>query len=428
MTLTATDSLQHWLAYIESIHPTEIELGLGRIEQVAERLGLLQPQAHVITVAGTNGKGSCVAALEALAAASDLRIGSYTSPHFIHYAERIKLDAKPAVDASICQAFAAIELSRAEISLSYFEYSTLAALHVFAQQRLDVIVLEVGLGGRLDAVNIIDADIAIVTSIALDHADWLGTDLSRIATEKAGIFRTDRWAICADVEAPASIKQYANEIQAKLLWADQDFKLQSCQQGLQLKLQQPIQQSLCLPLVQLPHNSIVAAVQAMALLGKLATESACRLALGQLSLAGRGQRVSWQGIKLMLDVAHNPAAVQRLAEQLQQSPPLGRVVVITAMMADKELAEILSFLVPLAEEILCCELVDNPRAASAADLGAEVGGLTKNSDFTCIPRCYGSVAEALNDAKDRYSSEDLVVVMGSFFTVSDAMKVLELTV
>lgn len=428
MTLTATDSLQQWLAYIESIHPTEIELGLGRIKQVADRLGLLRPQAQVITVAGTNGKGSCVATLEALAAVSDLHIGSYTSPHFIHYGERIKLDAKPTNDASICQAFAAIEHARAEISLSYFEYSTLAALHVFAQQSLDIIVLEVGLGGRLDAVNIIDADISIVTSIALDHADWLGPDLSHIATEKAGIFRTDRWAICAHAEAPTSIKQYVDNIQAKLLWAEQDFQLEIDSQGLKLSLQQPVQQTLCLPEVQLPHNSIVAAVQALALLELLPPESACQAALAQLSLAGRGQRVSWQGLKLMLDVAHNPAAVERLAGQLQQSPPLGRVVVITAMMADKELAEILKFLAPLAAEILCCDLANNPRAASAAELQLEVCRLAETGNFNCASRCHSSVAEALKDAKSRYHSEDLVVVMGSFFTVSDAMKALDLTV
>lgn len=422
MTLSAQNSLSDWLAYIESIHPAEIELGLNRVCEVARRLGLLQSTAKIITVAGTNGKGSCVASLEGLLQQAGLRCGSYTSPHFLRYNERIKVDGGNAADKDIVLAFAAIEQARAEISLSYFEYGTLAALQLFKSLPLDVLILEVGLGGRLDAVNIIDPDVAIVTSIALDHQDWLGSDINIIAREKAGIFRPARWAICADAAAPNSIKEYAAEIGAKLLWAGQEFEAELTAGHLQLALQQPQVKQLAIKASGLPINSQVAAIQALACLELLPAVALVERALMSLQLAGRGQQAQLGKTPVVLDVAHNPAAVQRLVQQLKAKPPMGQLVVIAAMMKDKDCASILSLLAPSTDEFYVCDLPGNVRAAKAVELQQQLSLLgAKASSFA-------SVAEALAKAQNTLNENDLVVVMGSFFTVGEAMAVLGLNV
>jgi len=422
MTLSVQNTLADWLGYIESIHPAEIELGLSRVSEVARRLGLLQSTAKIITVAGTNGKGSCVASLEALLRQAGLRCGSYTSPHFLHYNERIKVDGCNASDKDIVVAFTAIEQARAEISLSYFEYGTLAALQLFHSLALDVLILEVGLGGRLDAVNIIDPDVAIVTSIALDHEDWLGSDINIIGREKAGIFRSGRWAICADAEAPSSIKDYAREVDAKLLWAGQEFEAELSAGHLQLALQQPQPRQLAVKVSELPINSQVAAIQALACLGMLPAVAVVERALVSLQLAGRGQAAVLGKTPVVLDVAHNPAAVQRLARQLGATMPMGRLVVIAAMMGDKDYASILSLLAPLADEFYVCDLLGNTRAAKAAQLQQALSLVGAKAS------CFASVAAALAKAQNALNENDLLVVMGSFFTVGEAMAALGLDV
>src|SRR5690606_5945833 len=217
------DSLQAWLKWLEQCHPTEIDLGLARIHQVAERLQLLTPAARVITVAGTNGKGSCVAAVAALLRAAGLRVGVYTSPHLRRYNERIAVDNEFASDSEICAAFAAIAAACNGISLTYFEYGTLAALEIFRQRKVEVMVLEVGLGGRLDAVNILAADFAVITSIDLDHQDWLGNDREAIGAEKAGIVRAGRPLVCADPSPPASIRAAALTVGAPYYGINETF-------------------------------------------------------------------------------------------------------------------------------------------------------------------------------------------------------------
>ncbi|MDX9768438.1 MAG: Mur ligase family protein, partial [Ectothiorhodospiraceae bacterium] len=202
--------LDDWLAWMESHHPRQIELGLDRIRAVAARLGIAPRGAKVITVGGTNGKGSCVAFLEQLLRVDGRRVGAYTSPHLLRYNERVRIDGQAVADVDLCAAFRAVYAALGDISLTYFEFGTLAALWLLQQQPLDVWVLEVGLGGRLDAVNLIDADVAVITTVDLDHQDWLGPDRETIGREKAGIFRRDRWAICVDPEPPRSVVEAAS--------------------------------------------------------------------------------------------------------------------------------------------------------------------------------------------------------------------------
>ena len=219
-------TLDQWLAWQETAHRTAIDLGLERVGEVARRLGLTRPAAPVITIAGTNGKGSCVAYFEAIHQAAGRRVGAYTSPHLLRYNERVRVAGLPVTDEALCEAFARIDTARGDISLSYFEFGTLAALEVFRQQTVDVILLEVGLGGRLDAVNILDADLALITSIGLDHVEWLGEDRESIGREKAGIMRAGRPVVCGDREPPGAILAHAASVGATLYRIGEEFDVE----------------------------------------------------------------------------------------------------------------------------------------------------------------------------------------------------------
>lgn len=227
--LSSANSLNEWLSIIEAAHPTEIDLGLERVAKVAERLNLDFSRSKVITVAGTNGKGSTCAMLDSIIRASNATSGVYSSPHFLEYNERIKINGLDASDEVIVDAFCRIDQAREELSLTYFEYGTLAALIIFSDLKLDYVILEVGLGGRLDAVNIVDPDISVITSIALDHIDWLGDDIESIAREKAGIFRPNKPAVCAMSPVARSIVQHSAELNAPLYLFDQDYRLDDAQ-------------------------------------------------------------------------------------------------------------------------------------------------------------------------------------------------------
>ncbi len=415
------NTLSEWLHWQEALHPSAIDLGLDRVRMVANRLQLLQPQARVVTVAGTNGKGSCVATLEALCLATGVTVGAFTSPHFLRYNERIRINGCEVSDQQLCEAFARIDEARGDTSLTYFEFGALAALDLMQREAVEVMLLEVGLGGRLDAVNIIDADVAVVTSIALDHMDWLGSDLSTIGYEKAGVFRPLKWAICADQQAPASVGDYAHDIGA--YWVPMGLSLNALKsadgchwhwQG--MSADGRLLQERGLPLPALPLGSVAAAMQVFVLLGYALPEPVAPV-VQQLSLTGRGQRLQWQQRQLLLDVAHNPAAAELLAKRLQQEPAAA-IHCVVAMMADKDRAGVLEPLLERVQSWFVSEIPEMPRSATSQQLLADLLALQEDARVSAFP----SVAQALDEAVRQAGPDDLILVMGSFFTVAATLE------
>ncbi|WP_019529880.1 bifunctional tetrahydrofolate synthase/dihydrofolate synthase [Dasania marina] len=417
------DTLQGWLSWIESCHPSEIELGLERMGQVFQRLQTDFSKTKIITVAGTNGKGSCVAALEHLLLKAGFSVGCYTSPHFIRYNERIKVNGQEIDNQALMQSFEKVDQLRGEISLTYFEYGTLAGLDLFSTQQLDVVIMEVGLGGRLDASNIVDADIAIVTNIAIDHVDWLGSNKEVIGREKAGIFRAGKIALCGDPQPPASVQAVAQELGAIFYQRDKDFTVSV--QGQYFDWQgigtQPSDRPHIngLPLCHLPFDSVVVAIQACQLLG-LPAAAAFYQGLAQLQLAGRFQRCSYQGKELVLDVAHNPAAAAHLAQRLAQEPAQGNNYALVAMMADKDIDAILAPLANSFASWFVADLQANPRALKAQALAARIAAVG------CGPvQQSATMSEALQTALALMAAEDRLIVFGSFFTVAEIVKLID---
>lgn len=408
-------TLDEWLAWMESHHPRQIELGLERVAQVARHMALDLAGAAVVTVGGTNGKGSCVAFLDSILRAQGYRVGCYTSPHLLRYNERVRIDGTPVDDAGLCAAFAAVEQAMQGISLTYFEFGTLAALWLFQRARLDVVVLEVGLGGRLDAVNIVDADVAVLTSVDLDHQDWLGSDRESIGREKAGIFRRGRPAICVDPQPPHSVVAHAAAIGA--LW-----------QPLGAAFHYEIGEHAWswsgpglphgashrdLPLPALPLPSAAAALAALQYLPLPVSDAAIRAGLRDARLAGRFQQVHWRGVDVVLDVGHNPHAARWLAQRLAQQPRPTRAVF--AIMADKDVEAVLDALVDVIDCWHVGDLADNPRALPAAELQA----LLRARGAAVVPAA--TVEQALDAALQETGAGECMLVFGSFFTVAAAL-------
>lgn len=420
------DSLSAWLAWLEQNHPQEIDLGLARVACVAARMGLLKPSAKVVTVAGTNGKGSCVTATAALLSSAGFSVGVYTSPHLIRYNERVVVNGEMVSDEEICSTFAAIyaacqQTSDADpqvISLTYFEYGTLAALEIFRRRAVSVMVLEVGLGGRLDAVNIIDADVAVITSIALDHTDWLGDTREQIGFEKAGIMRAGKPAICADLDPPQSLLKQAVDLSAPLYLINRDFGYATQDSGWEWWNSDKRFSSN--PLPQLPLPSLAAAMQAVLLLGVEVESANAFSVLANLRVPGRFQTTTWRNRKVTLDVAHNPAATAYLAGRLaQEVPPTAKIHAVVAMMSDKDRGQSLA---NLKNRIDCWYLADLsaiPRAASVEQLRQNLHDLGLADVFS------GGVAECLDAALQQSNPDDRILVFGSFFTVSAALQVMD---
>lgn len=420
-------TLSEWLRWLESCHPTEIDLGLDRIAAVAGRLKLDLGRSRVVTVGGTNGKGSCVAALQALCIDAGVTVGAYTSPHLLRYNERICLQGQPVSDALLMSAFERVFAALQGQSLTYFEFGTLAALLIFQQQSPDIVILEVGLGGRLDAVNIIDADVSVVTSIALDHEAWLGSDREAIGFEKAGIFRPGRPAVCADPSPPASVTHWAEQIGAGLLLRGRDFDLEigggngggsngstghdNWRSGDTVSRIPGISQS------SLPQQSIAAALQVAHLLGIPQCHWTC---LSGTSLPGRFQRISYRGRSLLLDVAHNPEASGLLAERLEWQPCGGRRLALFAVMADKDIRQIIEILGGSFDEWWIASLPEVPRAASAGVVSAIAREVLSQPVEEVA-----SVSAALCEALARMAPADELVVFGSFFTVAAVLERVE---
>ncbi len=415
------DSLAAWLKWLEQSHAIEIDLGLERIRQVAERLQLLNPAARVITVAGTNGKGSCVAAVAALLRATGLHVGVYTSPHLLHYNERIAINEAFATDDEICAAFSAIAAACGDISLTYFEYGTLAALEVFRRRQVDVMVLEVGLGGRLDAVNMLAPDIAVITSIDLDHQDWLGHDREAIGAEKAGIVRPNRPLICADPEPPASILAAAKQTGAPYLGLNNAFGFTHTETGWRWWGQSPSGAPIELAGLPLPHlalPSLAAALQVAVLAGVHLADLEVNKIIGGLRLPGRFQSLDYEGVEVILDVAHNPAASAHLAQRLRATPCQGRTVALLAMMVDKDRLTSIQNLAPVIDAWYLVDISAIARAATTEQLTQDLHQLT------LAPAGVGTIVECLAAARQTLTPQDRMLVCGSFFTVAAALAVL----
>ena len=415
-------SLNDWLAWLEQSHPQEIDLGLDRIRQVAKRLQLLTPSAQVVTVAGTNGKGSCVTALAALLRHAGMKTGVFTSPHLLHYCERINVDGAPVSEQDVCEAFEAISLACEGLSLTYFEYGTLAALKIFDKYQVDVMLLEVGLGGRLDAVNIIDADIAIITSIELDHQDWLGNDRESIGYEKAGIIRSFKPMICADPNPPKSVQETAKKLAAESYFINEDFSFEAESETWSWKGKGHAQQPLILADLQLPAlplPSLAAALQAAGLLGvDICTLDISGL-LSNLRVPGRFQRLTYRDRQFILDVAHNPAATEYLANRLTHTPYTGRTFGIVAMMADKDRSNSLGNLTHVINSWYLVDLSQQPRAATCEQLSQDLAQLSVSVTGQ------GEMADCINQAIEASQREDRIVIFGSFYTVAAALIVLD---
>lgn len=417
-----SDTLERWLTRLESLHPSEIELGLERVSAVADRLGLLEGFPCLITVAGTNGKGSCVAAMEALLLEQGHSVGTYTSPHLLRYNERIRIDGHEAEDAAICRAFEQIERARDGISLTYFEFGTLAALLLFRAAQPDVVVLETGLGGRLDAVNILDADVAVISSIGLDHQQWLGGDREAIGREKAGIFRRGHPVVCVEPDPPHSVMEAARVLGCpwygpggKLQWQRQDDAWSwqgEDAEGRPFALNG-------LPLPSLALSNVAAALQALALTPYRLDATVVARVLPGLQLAGRRQRlfdVRHQR-HVMLDVAHNEQAAQALARALKRLEWPGRIHLVLAMMADKDHAAFYRAL-ESGIDFWYITRVEQPRCLPAESL---LGRLTELG-ATGVRGPYADVPAAYDDACRFSGADDLILVCGSFYTVSAMMQ------
>jgi dihydrofolate synthase/folylpolyglutamate synthase len=413
------DSLAGWLQWQEGLHPLTIDLGLERVAAVYDALNPQHLKPLTVTVAGTNGKGSCVAYLEAFYKAQGYRVGAYTSPHILRYNERIKIAGEPVSDAQICAAFARIESVRDQQSLSYFEFGTLAALDIFWRSELDIQILEVGLGGRLDAVNIVDPDIAIITSIGIDHVYWLGDTREAIGREKAGIFRTGTPAIVSDSEPPAAVIQTANEKNALLYCLGQQFRYRKQSSTWDWAAGNRRIGGLPEPALKGEHQyrNASAAILATELLSDRLPVSAdaIRQGLATVQLAGRFQLIAGDN-PIILDVGHNPAAVQTLVDYLAAYFHGRRIHAIFAMMKDKDISGVLEIMKPVVYDWFFAPLA-NPRAATETAMRE----LFLQSAVSKVCFGYTGFADAFSAAKNQAQPDDVLLVFGSFFLVSDCL-------
>ncbi len=419
---TPPTTLQEWLAWQETLHVREIDLGLERVRAVAERMDLHRPSCTVVSVAGTNGKGSSVAMLSACLRAAGYRVGTYTSPHLLRYNERIRLDHRPVDDARLCRAFERIDCARAEIPLTYFEFGTLAALDVFAEARPDVVVLEVGLGGRLDAVNLVDADVALVTAVDIDHVEWLGPDRESIAREKAGIFRRGRPAVCADPLPPRAVAAEAARCGARLVQLGRDFAA-TCRTG-DWDFVHGSATEAALPRPRLTGDfQVCNAAGVLMVLQALAARhpvprTALERGLSEVELYGRFQVVPG-AVEVVLDVAHNPQAAASLADNLRARPPVPRTHAVAGMLRDKDSVGVLSRLAPLVDHWHIGGL-PGPRGAPVQVLEGALGALAVRAPVAV----HDTVEQALASAQLAARPGERVLVFGSFLTVAAASRLL----
>ncbi len=414
-------TLERWLRYIESVHFRSIDLALDRVSTVMLRVLPNGPGFCSISVAGTNGKGSAVEVLTSILRQTGVRVGTYTSPHLVNYTERIRIDGHEVDEKELCAAFARIEEERRETPLTYFEFGTLAALVIFEERGIDVAVLEVGMGGRLDAVNAVDAGAALITSISIDHEHWLGKDRHSIAIEKAAIFRPNKPAVCADPDPPAAIREHANSIGADFYQLGRDYDMIESGSGWQWSGPKGRFGSLRLPMEgKFQANNVAGALMVLTCIDQIVQINQEQICKGLSSLRLRGRFEIMEGPpQIVLDVAHNMAAIRVLYENLKKHVCPGRTFAVCGMLKDKPARAIGELLNPLIDEWHVGTIHD-PRGRSAEELAVEISA-TSSSPVSS----HDSVLSAFRAARCAANSTDRVLVFGSFHTVGDIIRALE---
>ena len=415
----ANDPLERWLEYISAVHPTAIALGLERVRAVFDRLGAAPPPV-VITVGGTHGKGSTCAMLERILLEAGYKVGLYTSPHLLRYNERVRIGGEDAGDGVLTRTFARVQAARGDTQLTYFEFGTLGALAAFAEANIEVAVLEVGLGGRLDAVNILDADCAIVASVDIDHVSFLGGTREAIGFEKAGIFRPGRPAICGDAEPPASLVEHAKSIGASLQVLGREFGYQRHEQQWDFLGRRGPKRALPIPALrgswQLRNASC-----ALAALDEVADR--VPVSLGEVkrglllaTVPGRMQVLPGRPA-IILDVAHNPHAARALAGGLGEMPFAERTIAVFGMLADKDIGAVIDALRDRVD-LWFVAAPESERAASAA----EVSRLLAERGLEKATRAFATISLALAEARREAGANDRILAFGSFYTVAEALR------
>jgi len=441
-------ALPDWLAYIERQHPKSIDMGLERVREVATRLGLSKPAKNVITIGGTNGKGSTVAFIEAIARAAGWQVGAYTSPHLLTYNERVRIDGRDASDAELVEAFEAIEAARLSpsprgegtaVSLTYFEYGTLAALWLFERSQLDLVVLEVGLGGRLDATNLIDPDVAVITTVDLDHQDYLGDDRERIGFEKAGIARAWKPLVLGEDDPPASVLRHAYAIGASAWRAGSDFFFERLDDGRWRWREVGFEVELPMPQLAAPAQlrNAATAIAALRALDRPIPEQAYAQGVASAQVPGRLQIFGRGGVQVVVDVGHNPQAARELAAWLQTSverasgptvaaetapaKTTGRTFAVFAALGDKDVVGVVAAVAAGIDGWFLAGLADvNPR-------GLDVDAFAQRLQATpaSTGSHHGTVPEALAAALAQAQPGDRILVFGSFHTAAAAIVAFE---
>ncbi|MES0326674.1 MAG: bifunctional tetrahydrofolate synthase/dihydrofolate synthase [Gammaproteobacteria bacterium] len=425
------NSLNAWLDWQATLNPVEIDLGLERIVDVLQGMALDSKFAcPLIMVAGTNGKGSTVSLLESMATAAGLNVACYTSPHITHYNERIKINGKNIDDESLCQAFERIDQARGEIALTYFEFGTLAAIDLFMSAKPDLVIMEIGLGGRLDAVNVMEPDVSIITSIAIDHTDWLGDNREDIAREKAGIMRAHKPTICGESDAPGSLLEVAQQISAEFFQLGQQYTTERSSSN-EWSLQSPFGSMKNLPRPALQGefqigNAATAIMALQALEARLEfSHEHIRQGLLNAQLHGRFEKLHDQPL-VIADVAHNPHAVTSLVAQLQAQAVEGSTRVVIAMLADKPVDEVISLLLPVTDYWYSAGLEAEARGLSAQIMSDKIGHILNKNELLAqqpsdVKLCAELTVKAAIEAAMRDADpEDRIVILGSFYTVAAA--------
>ncbi|MBN8717617.1 MAG: bifunctional tetrahydrofolate synthase/dihydrofolate synthase [Stenotrophomonas sp.] len=415
-------TLADWLAYIERQHPKSIAMGLERVRAVAARLRLQRPAARVVTVAGTNGKGSTVAFIESIARAHGWTVGAYTSPHLLRFNERIRIDGREVEDAALIEGFAAVEVARGDVPLTYFEYATLCALWLFQRAGLDLAVLEVGLGGRLDAVNLVDADAAVITTVDLDHQDWLGHDTEAIGFEKAGIARPFKPLVLGDDDPPASVLRHAYAIGAPAWRIANDFFAEPVdaahwrwrEVGCEYLLPYPMRGQGA-P-VQL--RNAACAIAALRALDLPLDDAAIARGVATAAVAGRLQRFEHDGVEVVVDVGHNPQAARALAGWLRARPGR-RTLAVYAALGDKDAAGVVRALAGVVEAWhFAGSRAAGTRGLAVAELQQRLHGAVADGSG------HAEVADALRAALAQAAPDGRVLVFGSFHAAAEALRLL----
>jgi dihydrofolate synthase / folylpolyglutamate synthase len=412
--------LEKWLQWQEFLHFTAIELGLERCRRVANNMGLLKPAYNVISVAGTNGKGSSIKMLDQILRNANYKVGRYTSPHLLRYNERICINGEEVTDTELCESFDRIDRARGDISLTYFEFGTLAALDLFRQHNVELAILEVGLGGRLDAVNVLDADVALISSIDLDHQQWLGDNRESIGREKAGIFRNKAPAICSDPNPPQSLLDCADALGTPLSVLGRDYQLSITHDTWSWNSNNTSMQELPRPM-QYCDFQLQNAAGVLMVLDKIQHEYPVSLenikqGLNGFRLNGRMQIIHGE-IPKILDVAHNRESVRALVENLRKIPCLGKTHLLVGMLKDKDHLEVFKVLNDIADSWNLVTLAQE-RGSDAKTLMSDLEVLGINENVSE----YASVDEALDKLHKSSMPGDRIVITGSFLTVGAALR------